>query len=56
MKNNIIYINFPLERKKRLFLSMIKKLFSKKPKKICKKHLSGKAIVKYYNFDSKHIL
>lgn len=56
MKNNIIYINFPLEHKKKMLIALIKKFFSKKPKNPCKKHLTGKAIVKYYNFDSKHIL
>lgn len=56
MNNNVIYINFPFERKKRKLFAMIKKFFSKKQKKLSGKQLTGKAVVKYYNFDSKHIL
>ena len=55
MKDNVIYINFSYQYKKKRFLALFEKLFSRKNAKPTLKYKS-KDVINIQRFDKKHIL
>ena len=55
MKDNIIYINFSYQHKKKKFIAFIEKLFNKSHANPVPKYKS-REIIKIQDFDKKHIL
>ena len=55
MKDNVIYINFSYQYKKKKFIALLEKLFNRSHAKPVLKYKS-KEIVKIQSFDKKHIL
>ena len=55
MKDNVIYINFSYQYKKKKFLALLGKLFNRNPVKPTPKYKS-KDVINIQRFDKKHIL
>lgn len=55
MKDNVIYINFSYQYKKKKFMAFIEKLFNKTPSKPAPK-CKSKEIIKIGDFDKKRVL
>jgi hypothetical protein len=55
MKNNVIYINFSYQYKKKRFIALFEKLFNRNNAKPAPKYKSSE-VIKIQQFDKKHIL
>lgn len=55
MKDNVIYINFSYQYKKKKFIALFEKLFNRQHAKPVPKHKSTR-VIKIQDFDKKHIL
>ena len=55
MKDNVIYINFSYQYKKKKFLALFEKLFDRKHAKSTLKYKS-KGVINIQRLDKKHIL